>query len=60
MVCYDRTIFEHLESEGAILFLNFKENFPLKLFVTKFVIYGKKEAGTGEHLNTFNQINKHK
>ncbi len=23
-------------------------------------IYGKKEAGTGEHLNTFNQINKHK
>ncbi len=22
--------------------------------------YGKKEAGTGEHLNTFNQINKHK
>ncbi len=21
--------------------------------------YGKKEAGTGEHLNTFNQINKH-
>ncbi len=22
-------------------------------------IYGKKEAGTGEHLNTFNQINKH-
>ncbi len=28
--------------------------------VMKFVIYGKKEAGTGEHLNTFNnQINKH-
>ncbi len=24
------------------------------------VRYGKKEAGTGEHLNTFNQINKHK
>ncbi len=23
-------------------------------------MYGKKEAGTGEHLNTFNQINKHK
>ncbi len=23
-------------------------------------IYGKKEAGTGKHLNTFNQINKHK
>ncbi len=23
-------------------------------------IYGKKEAGTGEHSNTFNQINKHK
>ncbi len=22
--------------------------------------YGEKEAGTGEHLNTFNQINKHK
>ncbi len=22
-------------------------------------IYGKKEAGTGEHLNTFNQVNKH-
>ncbi len=23
-------------------------------------MYGKKEAGTGEHSNTFNQINKHK
>ncbi len=23
-------------------------------------MYGKKEAGTGEHLNTFNQINKYK
>ncbi len=29
--------------------------------VTKFIIYGKKEAGTGEHLRHFNnKINKHK
>ncbi len=31
-----------------------------KAHCNEFDKYGKKEAGTGEHLNTFNQINKHK
>ncbi len=47
-----------LSSEGSLTACpSFLPGFGTNVTLDR--IYGKKEAGTGEHLNTFNQINKH-
>ncbi len=53
---------DHAEHQGEVGAWGVTKSFQCfgKSCCNEVDMYGKKEAGTGEHLNTFNQINKHK